>query len=100
MIGCQSRINNTVPNIDLPEFPLISKEANKELKIAFNPVCSYTKKFIGNKDLMLKLDDFDVNSVIKELNIVCSPKSSNTKIWLDELYKFKIRYYIYKEGLK
>jgi len=100
LTGCQSRINNTIPNIDLPELPLISTEANKELKIAFNPVCSYTRNFISNKDLLLKLDDFDVNSLIKELNIVCSPKSYNTKIWLDELYKFKIRYYIYKEGLK
>jgi hypothetical protein len=110
LTGCQNKINNIVPNIDLPELPLISKEANKELKTAFNPVCIKINDHI--KDLKISILNYNKDNpediiriknredLISELNIVCSPKSFNTKIWLDELYKFKIRYYIYKEELQ
>lgn len=110
LIGCQTKVNTTVPSISLPEFPLISTNTNKELKIAFNPLCTktniliddlrknilvYKQNEVENKDSIKGLED-----LISELNFMCSPKSRYTKEWLDELYKFKIRYYIYKEGLK
>jgi len=110
LTGCQSKINNTITNIDLPEFPLISVPANKELKTAFNPICIKINDHI--KDLKASILNYNkenpedvirvknTEDLIFELNTICSPKSKETKLWLDELYKFKIRYYIYKEGLK
>lgn len=92
LIGCQTKVNTTVPSISLPEFPLISTNTNKELKTAFNPVCVKLQEYIGKTK--------ETEYLTAELNTVCSPKSRYTKEWLDELYKFKIRYYIYKEGLK
>lgn len=109
LIGCQTKIDTITPSIALPEFPSISVNANKELKIAFNPICTktniliddlrknilvYKQNEVANKDSIKGLEDS-----ISELNAICSPKSRYTKEWLDELYKFRIRYYIYKEGL-
>jgi hypothetical protein len=110
LTGCQTKVNTTIPPISLPEFPLISVNANKELKNSFNPVCTKTNILIDNlkKDILVyKQNEIEnkekinnLEDLISELTVICSPKSRYTKEWLDELYKFKIRYYIYKEGLK
>lgn len=110
LIGCQTKIDTTVPSISLPEFPSIPVNANKELKTSFNPVCIKTTILIADlkKDILVykqnetenKIKIKELDNLISELNVICSPKSRYTKEWLDDLYKFKIRYYIYKEGLK
>lgn len=92
LTGCQTKVNNTVPSIILPEFPVIPIETNKELKTAFNPVCVKLQEYIGKTK--------EAEYLTAELNTICSPKSKYTKEWLDELYKFKVRYYIYEDGLK
>jgi hypothetical protein len=42
------------------------------------------------------------DEVGNELKLVCSPpaKCTNLNNWLNELYIFKAKYIIYKEGLK
>jgi uncharacterized lipoprotein YmbA len=110
LTGCQTKINTTVYSISLPDFPSIPVNANKELKTAFNPVCIKTNILIDDLKkyiLVYKQNEIEnkekinnLENLISELTIICSPKSRYTKEWLDELYKFKIRYYIYKEGLK
>ena len=110
LTGCQTKSNTTISSINLPEFPLISINSNKELKTVFNPVCIETKKHIQKiKENIAEYKQNETENINKiknsekllsELNVICSPKSKYTKEWLDELYKFKIRYYIYKEELK
>jgi hypothetical protein len=110
LTSCQKPINNTLPSINLPEFPVIPIESNKELKTAFNPVCTKTYRLISTiKDNIAEYKQNEIENknkineaenLISELNILCSPKSGKTKEWMDDLYKFKVRYYIYKEGLK
>ena len=110
LVSC-AKTTNKVPVVNLPEMPLISKGANRELKIAFNPVCVRTKDYItkikeaiseykltNEKENKEKIQEAEY--LIAELNTICHPKSNQTKNWLSDIYVFKIKYEIYKEELE